>query len=90
MAVHEVQRARGGPDPWAQPLISAIPELVSQFPNLPAHVGGKDLRANVQRVLSDSEFGRSRVKSSHERVTWADIRRHDQLFQRTVDRLLGR
>jgi glycosyltransferase involved in cell wall biosynthesis len=71
-------------------LISAIPELTSQFPNLPAHATGEVLRANVRRVLSEPELGRSLVESSQERVGWADITRHDQVFHATLERLLAR
>ena len=70
-------------------LISAIPELVSQFPNLPAHTSGEELRANVGRVLSDQSFARSLVESSRDRVAWADVERHDEVFQATLRRLVG-
>jgi glycosyltransferase involved in cell wall biosynthesis len=71
-------------------LISAIPELVSQFPHLPAHANGHELRGNVERVLADPAFGAGVVKSSRERVEWADVAHHDRVFQATLERLLGR
>lgn len=70
-------------------LISAIPELTSQFPHLPAHSSGEELRANVQRVLDRPDLARHLVELSEDRVAWADIRRHDQVFQGTLERLLG-
>lgn len=69
-------------------LISNIPELVSQFPNLPAHSTGEELRANVERVLTEPGMAHRLVKSSQERVAWADVQRHDQVFHATVERLL--
>jgi glycosyltransferase involved in cell wall biosynthesis len=71
-------------------LISAIPELTSQFPSLPAHSGGRELRSNVQRVLDDPDLARGVVDGSAERIRWADIHRHDALFQTSLEALLGR
>jgi hypothetical protein len=70
-------------------LISAIPELVSQFPDLPAHASGEELRANVTRVLKDPGFACQLVERSTERVAWADVARHDSVFQVTLERLLA-
>jgi glycosyltransferase involved in cell wall biosynthesis len=71
-------------------LISAVPDLTSQFPNLPAHATGEELRANVERILDEPGWGEDLVESSRERVAWADIARHDQVFQATLERLLAR
>lgn len=71
-------------------LISAIPELTSQFPHLPAHATGEELRANVQRVLDEPGLAARLIESSRERVAWADTARHDQVFQDTLERLLAR
>ena len=71
-------------------LISAIPELTSQFPHLPAHATGQELRANVQRVLGEPGLAERLIESSRQRVAWADIARHDQVFQATLARLLAR
>jgi glycosyltransferase involved in cell wall biosynthesis len=70
-------------------LISAIPELVSQFPKLPAHASGEELRDNVTRVLGDAGFARRLVEGSEERVAWADVARHDAVFQATLERLVA-
>lgn len=70
-------------------LISAIPELTSQFPNVPAHHDGAELRANVRRVLGDHAFATSLIDSSSEQVAWSDVRHHDEVFQATLERLLG-
>ncbi len=71
-------------------LISAIPELTSQFPHLPAHSSGEELRANVERVLDEPGLAARLIESSRERVDWADTARHDQVFQATLERLLAR
>lgn len=71
-------------------LISAIPELLAQFPHLPAHSDGAQLRFNLKRVLSEPGFGREIVESSREQVEWADVTRHDEVFHATLERLLGR
>jgi hypothetical protein len=69
-------------------LITDIPDLTLQFPNLPAHSTGEELRANVGRVLAAPEYGRELVVSSAERVAWSDVRRHDELFQTRLESLL--
>ena len=71
-------------------LISSIPSLTSQFPHLPAHADGHELRANVDRVLADQQFGQMLVESSRDQVAWADVARHDDAFYATLERLLGR
>lgn len=71
-------------------LISAIPMLTSQFPNLPAHRDERELRVNLESVLGDPALGASLIESSRERLVWADVRRHDEVFQDALARLLGR
>jgi glycosyltransferase involved in cell wall biosynthesis len=71
-------------------LISAIPALTSQFPALPAHASEHELRANLERVLGDSELRHELVRSSQARLGWADVRRHDELLASALSRLLGR
>jgi glycosyltransferase involved in cell wall biosynthesis len=71
-------------------LISAIPELTSQFPHLPAHSTGEELRANAQRVLDEPGLGERLIESSWDRVAWADTTRHDRVFQVALERLLDR
>jgi len=71
-------------------LISAIPELTSQFPNLPAHGSVDELRSNAQRALGDPGLARRLVDSSRAQVEWADMARHDDVFHATLERLLGR
>lgn len=71
-------------------LISAIPDLTSQFPHLPAHSTGQELRANVESVLDEPGLAERLIASSQERVDWADITRHDRVFQDTLERLLAR
>lgn len=71
-------------------LISAIPELTSQFPHLLAHSTGNQLRANVQRVLDEPGLAQRLTESAQDRVAWADTARHDRVFQATLDRLLAR
>ncbi len=70
-------------------LISAIPELTSQFPTLPSHKSGQELRANLERVLADQALPQQLVASTRERLTWADPARHDELFRTTLQQLLG-
>jgi glycosyltransferase involved in cell wall biosynthesis len=71
-------------------LISAIPELVSQFPTLPAHASEWQLRSNVDQILAEPALGRSLLDSSREQVEQADVRRHDEVFHARLRRLLGR
>jgi glycosyltransferase involved in cell wall biosynthesis len=71
-------------------LISAIPPLTSMFPALPAHTDGYELRANLERLLADPALGRSLIESSQERLAWADIDRHDEVFAAALSRLLKR
>lgn len=71
-------------------LISAIPQLTTQFPNLPAHADGRQLLANLERLLAEPRLREALVESSRPRLAWADIERHDELFHATLARLLGR
>lgn len=71
-------------------LISTLPALTSMFPALPAHSSGSELRANLERVLTDPALVRSIIASSQERLAWADIRRHDEIFATTLRRLIQR
>jgi glycosyltransferase involved in cell wall biosynthesis len=68
-------------------LVSAIPELTSQFPALPAHTSGEELRANVRRLLTEPGLVPGLLESSRARLAWADVARHDEVFQATVERL---
>lgn len=68
-------------------LIPAVPELTSQFPGLPAHSSGRELRCNLNRLLTDPGWGQTILASAQERLAWADVRRHDEVFHATLQRL---
>ena len=71
-------------------VITAIPELTSQFPHLLAHADDAELRANVERLIADPDLGRRQVDQSADRLATVDWRRHDEQFYGTLERLLGR
>lgn len=71
-------------------LIYANPVLTSQFPRLPAHENGEELRSNLEQVLANPALGAALVESTRERLAWADVHRHDQVFYEALERLLGR
>jgi glycosyltransferase involved in cell wall biosynthesis len=68
-------------------LIPAVPELTSQFPGLPAHSSGEQLRCNLNRLLTDPVWGQTIVASAQERLAWADVGHHDEIFHATLRRL---
>jgi glycosyltransferase involved in cell wall biosynthesis len=68
-------------------LISAIPALTSQFPALPSHASGERLRLNLARLLDDPAWGQELVRAARDRIAWADLGRHDELFHSTVQQL---
>jgi glycosyltransferase involved in cell wall biosynthesis len=70
-------------------LISALPELTSAFPGLPAHHNGQELRANVGRLLDDPALGPRLVASARTRLGWADVVRHDEGFRRRLGAMLA-
>jgi glycosyltransferase involved in cell wall biosynthesis len=70
-------------------LIASIPVLTSQFPTLPAHRSDTELRANLERVLSEPAVGQRMLETTRERVAWADTRRHDEVFAAGLRRVLG-
>lgn len=70
-------------------LISAIPSLTSQFPDLPAHGDGRELRLNLERLLANTAIGASLIESSRARLAWADVHRHDEVFADALHRLVG-
>lgn len=71
-------------------LISALPALTSMFPTLPAHASDHELRLNLERLLTDPALGSGLIESSRERLEWADIKRHDEVFADALNRLLRR
>jgi hypothetical protein len=71
-------------------LISALPALTSQFPTLPAHADGVQLRSNLEKVLADRTLADRLISSCAARLEWADVRRHDSVFYEEINRLLGR
>lgn len=71
-------------------VIPRIPELTAQFPTLPAHANGRELLANVERVLGDPELRGTMIERSRDQLAWADVKRHDELWASNLERLLGR
>ncbi|MEY2423392.1 MAG: hypothetical protein QOI95_3459 [Acidimicrobiaceae bacterium] len=71
-------------------VISAIPELMSQFPGLPAHADGVSLSAHVEELLANPRRGAMLVEDARPQVAWADRKRHDDVFAQTVERLVPR
>lgn len=68
--------------------VSALPVLTTAFPDVPAHEDDDALRRNVVHLLDDAEARAAVVRESRDRLRWADIRRHDEVFRSTVTGLL--
>lgn len=73
-------------------LIFDNPVLSSAFPSLPTHRDGYGFRENLARILADPVAARlalSGATAVGQRCEWADVRRHDLLFQAELPRLLA-
>jgi len=71
-------------------LLPAQPEMVTAFPALPSHDGPASLQENVRWLLDHPEAGPELVDACADRLRWADVGRHDELFRSSVARLTGR
>lgn len=63
-------------------LIPDIPQLTLLFPELPAHGDGRQLAANVAKLLTDPNLGRKLIDRHRDQLWRADVHRHDETFLR--------